>query len=212
MEEGEGQTADWGKQEMMNLGPWRELGEKKQKAMEASLKVAEDYMMEIMTLLKESEPICAIEKELERIKSNTRVNQHYARMIKGSPKTVVEIFNPKRFAPHCRRSGLIASAAFDLELGDELLDPRERDRVMKFIKEFRPGLTVISPPCTLFSIMQNMNVMKKDFHRRLREARILLNFACEIILMIRVWRRFPIGTTPHFKGMDRKSSSKDPST
>ena len=31
----------------------------------------------------------------------------------------------------------MAAAAFDLELGDDLLDPRERDRVLKFIKEFK---------------------------------------------------------------------------
>ena len=31
--------------------------------------------------------------------------------------------------------------------------------------------------------MQNMNVTKKDFARRLRGARILLNFACEVILL-----------------------------
>lgn len=105
-------------------------------------------------------------------------------MIKGSPKTVADIFNPKRFAPHCKRSGLIAAAAFDLELGAQLLNPGERDGVKRFFREQRPGLTVILPPCTLFSIMQNMNVEKENFKKRLREARVLLHFACEIVEII----------------------------
>ena len=51
---------------------WRELGEKKHKAMESALKVAEDYMMEVMNLPREDEPVCTIEKDLERLRSNTK--------------------------------------------------------------------------------------------------------------------------------------------
>ena len=135
MEGREKQVPDRWQQEVEQWGQWKELEKKQQKAMESALKMAEDYLQEIMTLLREDEPICAIEKDLERIKSNTRSLQKYARMIKGSPKTVVEIFNPKRFAPRCTRAGLVAAAAFDLELGDQLLDPKERDQVMNFIKD-----------------------------------------------------------------------------
>ena len=94
-------------------------------------------------------------------------------MIKGSPKAVVEIFNPHRFAPHCNRSGLLAAAAFDLELGHELLQPKVREQVKNYIKEVRPGLVILSPPCTLFSVMQNTNLVKRDFIKRLREAKVL---------------------------------------
>ena len=184
MEGREKQGTDRWQQEVEQWGHWKELGKKHQKAMGSALKTAEAYLQEIMTLLREDEPICAIEKDLERIKSNTRSLQKYAKMIKGSPKTVVEIFNPKRFAPRCTRAGLVAAAAFDLELGDQLLDPKERDQVMNFIKDFKPGLVIISPPCTLFSIMQNMNVRKEDFQKRLRQARVLLNFACEVICAV----------------------------
>ena len=165
-------------------GQWRELGEKNYKAMEASLRNAESYLTELMGLLSADEPICAIAKDLERIKSSSKVHRHYAKMVKGTPKTVAELFNPKRFAPYCKRSGLIAAAAFDLKLGDQLLDPGERDGVKRFFREQRPGLTIISPPCTLFSIMQNMNVDKENFQQRLREARVLLHFACEIVEII----------------------------
>ena len=165
-------------------GQWRELGEKNYKAMEASLRNAESYLTELMGLLSADEPICAIAKDLERIKSSSKVHRHYAKMVKGTPKTVAELFNPKRFAPYCKRSGLIAAAAFDLKLGDQLLDPGERDGVKRFFREQRPGLTIISPPCTLFSIMQNMNVDQENFQQRLREARVLLHFACEIVEII----------------------------
>lgn len=115
-------------------GKWRELGERNRKAMEASLQQAEHYMIELMNLLSVDEPVCAVAKDVERIRSNTK---HYAslcyKMIRGTPKTVAEVFNPKRFAPHCKRAGPIASAAFDLELGDQLLDPGERDRVKSYV-------------------------------------------------------------------------------
>ena len=183
----EGDPQDQWQQEVKTWGIWRELGKS----------------------LREDEPFCAIEKDLERIRSNTKVNQHYARMIKGSQTTIVEIFNPKRFAPHCPRSGLMAAAAFVLELGDDLLDPRQRDRVLKFIKEFKPGLTVISPPCTLFSIMQNMNVTKKDFARRLRESRILLNFARSDLAGVGIWRYIHLRATFDIQSLDGESSTEN---
>ena len=93
-------------QSLKVMGEWRALTEKNQKAMIASLETAEDYVVEIMNLLTNEDPICAIEKEFEQLRSSMRTQKKYAKMIKGSPKAVVEIFNPHRFAPHCNRSGL----------------------------------------------------------------------------------------------------------
>ena len=75
----------------------------------------------------------------------------------------------------------MAAAAFDLELGHELLQPKVREQVKNYIKEVRPGLVILSPPCTLFSVMQNMNLVKRDFIKRLREAKVLLRFAVKVI-------------------------------
>ena len=80
------------------MGEWKSLSEKNQKAMIASIEMAGNYLTEIMNLLKNEDPICAIEKDFEQLQSSVRTKRQYAKMIRGSPKAVVEIFNPQRFA------------------------------------------------------------------------------------------------------------------
>ena len=59
------------------------------------------------------------------------------------------------------------------------------------MRNVKPGLTVISPPCTLLSLMQNMNrkhlddPQKKRIHdQRLREAKEILRFGVRIAKVI----------------------------
>lgn len=103
-------------------------------------------------------------------------------------KTVAEVCNPGRFASATDVFGLKAGQSFDLELGWDLLKPLQQKAVKDYIRTERPGLTVISPPCTLFSMLQNLNWLRWidepkqfDIHiRELRRARQLLKFCAEI--------------------------------
>lgn len=72
-------------------------------------------------------------------------------------KTVAEVFNPNRFGPETKKLNLIPGTAFDLQLGINLLDPRVKKEVLRYFNTVRPGLAIISPPCTMFSILQNLN-------------------------------------------------------
>ena len=65
-------------------------------------------------------------------------------------KTVAEIYNPRRFEREAKKQRLIAGEAFDLSLGHDLLNGNMRDEVRKYISTVKPGLVIVSPPCTLF--------------------------------------------------------------
>ena len=102
-------------------------------------------------------------------------------------EVVAELFNPHRFGKHAESTGLQAGEAFDILLGHNLLDHKERERVRKYVEINKPGLTCVAPPCTLFSLLQNLNLKHLDtedklreYARRLTEAKVLLNFGVEI--------------------------------
>ena len=104
---------------------------------------------------------------------------------------VAEIFNPKRFGNQAKSTGLREGEAFDILLGHNLLDAKERNRVRQYVKTNKPGLTCVAPPCTLFSMLQNLNLRHLDTRekllehaRKLTEARVLLDFGIEICSMV----------------------------
>eukprot|EP00435_Cladocopium_sp_Y103_P056623 s299_g19.t1 len=108
-------------------------------------------------------------------------------------KTVAELCNPERFIPHTDYFGLRSGQAFDLELGWNLLDIKQQNSVLEYIKTEKPGLTVISPPCIKFSMLLNLslpkwcgNPQKFDQHmRELRDAKKLLKFCAKVCQLCR---------------------------
>ena len=103
-------------------------------------------------------------------------------------KTIAEICNPNRFGRHADVFGLRSGQAFDLELGWNLLDRKQQSYVRSYILTEKPGLVILSPPCTKFSMLQNLSYPKwcKDpakFEKHLmelRQAKELLRFCAEI--------------------------------
>ena len=83
--------------------------------------------------------------------------------------------------------------AFDLLPGDDIiLQPRVRDYISDYFTVVKPGLTIISAPCTMFSMLQNLNQHRweepehlRKHARRLGHARTLLRFAVKVIDIIR---------------------------
>ena len=104
-------------------------------------------------------------------------------------KTVAEVCNPARFGPYCDHYGLRAGTAFDLELGWNLLDPQQQNLVTQYLQSEKPGLVILSPPCTKFSPLQNLRMSTRfqspeAFDRRLFElkrARKLLKFCRKLM-------------------------------
>ena len=57
--------------------------------------------------------------------------------------------------------------------------PTQQDAAIKLLQRTRPRLLILSPPCTLFSQLQNLNPEKgtSEWMRKLGEARALLRYA-----------------------------------
>ena len=167
---------------------------------EAALRTAEDSWRELMSLVRtESDQVeptgwehfqqeVLDPKDSRKIK-NSKALHKFASVLgtdKDQAKLVAEVFNPNRFGPRTKRHGLIKGESFDLELGMDLLDIRNQETVLEYLEKVQPGLTVISPPCTLYTILQNLNHARrteegmKTYLQRLRWAKVLLQFATKV--------------------------------
>ena len=87
---------------------------------------------------------------------------------KKQARTVAEVFNPNRFVTEAEKFGLERGMAFDLELGQDLLKGKTRSEVRKYIGTVKPGCVVVSSPCTMFSVLQNLNQKYLDDPERER--------------------------------------------
>ena len=112
---------------------------------------------------------------------------------KDQAKLVAAVFNPNRFGPRTKRHGLAKGESFDLELGMDLLDVRNQETVLEYLEYVQPGLTVIAPPCTLYTILQNLDharrteVGMKTYLQRLRWAKVLLSFATKVARTVKAY-------------------------
>ena len=108
-------------------------------------------------------------------------------------KTIAEICNPNRFGGHADVFGLRSGQAFDLELGWNLLDRKQQSYVRSYILTEKPGLVILSPPCTKFSMLLNLSYPKwcgdptkfEKHLKELRQAKELLRFCAEICELCR---------------------------
>ena len=106
-------------------------------------------------------------------------------------KTVAELYNPRRFQGPAQQAGMFPGEAFDLALGHDVLQQQVRGYILNYFKTVKPGLTIISAPCTLFSSLQNLNQHRwrerSDYQahaKRLSQARLLLRFATQVVAII----------------------------
>ena len=167
------------------------------------LKRSEQCWLEIFQLLcstpddeqsKHLETTCAIiRKSLQLQQPHMKqLSEIYALQPKQL-KTIAEICNPNRFGKHADVFGLRSGQAFDLELGWNLLDRKQQSYVQSYISTEKPGLVVLSPPCTKFSMLQNLSYPKwcndsvkfEQHLRELRQAKELLRFCAEICELCR---------------------------
>ena len=76
---------------------------------------------------------------------------------------VCEAFSVPRVTARARERNLKGGWALDVAASDpitgrswDLLDPRNQAKVRSMIRQHRPRLLILSPPCTAFSIIQHM--------------------------------------------------------
>ena len=103
-------------------------------------------------------------------------------------KMVGEVFSTPYFSEHSTKHGLQPGRAFDLRLGDNLLDKKQRDACREHLRRNKYGLLLVSLPCELFSMLQFLGLGRSkesllqdaQFQTRLRQARLLLHFGIEM--------------------------------
>ena len=103
-------------------------------------------------------------------------------------RLIGEVLSPERFSKKASQHGLDPGRAYDLELGHQLLDPENRRSCLNHFKHSTYGLVVITPPCTIFSMLQYLGHGKSletcnndpQFQQRYQDALTLLEFACII--------------------------------
>ena len=103
-------------------------------------------------------------------------------------KKVAEVFNPGCFTRATKQHHMQTGMAFDIQLGWDLLDWTNREYVRNYINTVKPDLVIISPPCEMFSQLQNILKQRRQqeprmmarYLRKRRNAHKLLLFAIEI--------------------------------
>ena len=95
------------------------------------------------------------------------------------PDDLMEIYSPNRMVAEAQKLGLKAELSIDLLTGWNLLDMEVQVRVVQEIKARRPKVLMMSPPCTWFSGVMNMNwsrITPVVREQALRDATLHLEF------------------------------------
>ena len=70
---------------------------------------------------------------------------------------ITEVYSPERVAKTCSRFGLSPGSSMDLTNGYDFDTEADRSRAERIIDEEKPMLVIGSPPCTFFSVLQELN-------------------------------------------------------
>ncbi len=93
---------------------------------------------------------------------------------------VAELFSPPRIVPVARSRGLRAEHSFDRETGYDLSTAKGKRRADEILDEVRPRVLISSPPCSMFSSLQNLTKGKGcpwARAKKKKEAEGLLDYA-----------------------------------
>ena len=101
---------------------------------------------------------------------------------------VTEIFSPERVASVCKEFGLQPRMSMDIKSGYDFDNKKDRDRCWEAIERDKPSMIIGSPPCTLFSKLQELNkFMYKDdhmwmlkFQERMEHAKRYVEFCAKV--------------------------------
>ena len=101
---------------------------------------------------------------------------------------VTEIYSPKRVLKVCKDNALIEGKSMDLTTGYDFTKTEDKRRAWKHIIEDQPYFIIGSPPCTMFSMLQELNLHKfrqdKEwmlrFEKAKAEAIAHIQFCCTV--------------------------------
>ena len=118
---------------------------------------------------------------------------------------VSEIYSPERVAKVCKAFGLEPGSSMDLTNGWDFDLGEHRRRAVRQLREEKPTLLIGSPPCTQFSILQNLNKHNnrnnKEWMEKFRAAREKavrhVRFCCSLYAMQMAENRYYLHEHPH---------------
>ena len=116
-----------------------------------------------------------------------KIEEEGANQIQCLPHHFMEFYSPPRVALPLRRTGFFARYSFDLMTGYDFLKFEDRARALRLYEAHAPFFVMLSPPCTMFSKMQNLNLKKCS--RRFANRGLQTPTACWILPCI-----LPIGS------------------
>ena len=101
---------------------------------------------------------------------------------------VTEILSPERVATVCNAFGLTPGLSMDIRSGYDFDNKKNRDCCWEAIERNKPTMVIGSPPCALFSKLQELNkFMYKDnrmwmlkFQARMEQAKRYVEFCAKV--------------------------------
>ena len=186
-----------------NEGPFKPVTPKLERKLRAALKKAVAFWKQIQYILAETHDGDATLRDWIRsfnhdlckeftLHPNGSKRTHQIAEIMGLShkqlRTVAEIYNPGCFGEIAHRFNLNPGRAFDLKLDCDLLKANKRNEVLQYVKDVRPGLVCIAPPCEMYSQLQNLSKNKRErvpallqkYLKRKSEGEQLLLFALQL--------------------------------
>ena len=186
-----------------NEGPFKPVTPKLERKLRAALKKAVAFWKQIQYILAETHDGDATLRDWIRsfnhdlckeftLHPNGSKRTHQIAEIMGLShkqlRTVAEIYNPGCFGEIAHRFNLNPGRAFDLKLDCDLLKANKRNEVLQYVKDVRPGLVCIAPPCEMYSQLQNLSKNKRErvpallqkYLKKKSEGEQLLLFALQL--------------------------------
>ena len=102
-------------------------------------------------------------KQLRRAEAEMRAEAEKRSQKEVYKVEVSEVYSPPRVTAEAQKRGLEVGGAYDLQTGYDLKSTKDKNRMWSELEEDDPELTVLSPPCTPFSQLQELNFPKMDF-------------------------------------------------
>ena len=101
---------------------------------------------------------------------------------------ITEVYSPERVAEACKRFGMIPGSSMDIRTGFDFDRSEDRRRARDRVRSERPTLLVGSPPCTMFSLLQELaKACNRDkpgwleaHEAKVEKAKRHIRFCCEL--------------------------------
>ena len=149
-----------------------------------------------------------VDRVEEHIKNLKGKNEDEA-MNKDEAIDLMELFSEPRVMKHCDEYQLKAGEAVDLKTGWDLNRWEDREAVLEYVKFKKPEVVIGSPPCTMFSSLQNLSPWTAEKQKRWRKDLVLLRFAAKIYKLQTEAGRYYVHEHPATASSWRESAMKD---